>query len=256
MLQVASHDEVALGVRRQPALAAAQQLLDLGLADEVVLVVVEDRHQHVDVLQQVLEAERRPQLEVEVRALPPVGKVLVQGAPGGGDLVAERLEEPPEQLLAAAAGQSGDARGERQRRLGQRLAVPAAAVESAAEGLGDGDAEERRGDVGPIVDVLVEEGSAPRTPVAHQADRVDVEEQCRGAALALRLGVEDVRLAEGKLEALRAIGVLVQQVAEIGGGSLMASDGQEHVVPSVAGRSRERSIESLRPCHAFWSLGL
>ena len=42
-LQVAAGDQLALGVRRQPALAVAQQLLDLVVADPVVLVVVEHR---------------------------------------------------------------------------------------------------------------------------------------------------------------------------------------------------------------------
>ena len=48
--QIAPGDQLALGMRGQPVAAAAQQLLDLGLVDPVVLLVVEHRQQHVEVL--------------------------------------------------------------------------------------------------------------------------------------------------------------------------------------------------------------
>ena len=47
-------------VRLEPALAAAQQLVDLRLLDPVVLVVVEHRQQHVEVRQQVGEPTPSP----------------------------------------------------------------------------------------------------------------------------------------------------------------------------------------------------
>ena len=59
VLQVAAGDQLALGVRREPALAVAQQLLDLVVADPVVLVVVEHRDEHVEVGEQVAQAARR-----------------------------------------------------------------------------------------------------------------------------------------------------------------------------------------------------
>ena len=55
--QVAPGDQLALGVRRQPALAALEQLLDLGRAHPVVLLVVEDRDQDVQVREQVAEPD-------------------------------------------------------------------------------------------------------------------------------------------------------------------------------------------------------
>ena len=49
MLQITLRDERVLGVVRQPALAMSEQLLDFRLPDPVVLVVVQDRDQHVQV---------------------------------------------------------------------------------------------------------------------------------------------------------------------------------------------------------------
>ena len=79
VLQVAAGDQLALGVRGQPALAVAQQLLDLVVADPVVLVVVEHRDQHVEVRQQLAQRQRRARASTrEVRALAPVGNAVVE----------------------------------------------------------------------------------------------------------------------------------------------------------------------------------
>ena len=56
MLQVAVGDELALGMRGEPALAVPEQLLDLVVADLVVLLVVEHGDQHVEVREQVRRA--------------------------------------------------------------------------------------------------------------------------------------------------------------------------------------------------------
>ena len=61
VLQVAAGDQLALRVARQPALAVPQQLLDLVVADPVVLVVVEHGDQHVEVREQLREPAARPQ---------------------------------------------------------------------------------------------------------------------------------------------------------------------------------------------------
>ena len=95
MLEVAARDELALRVRGQPARAAAQQLLDLGRADPVVLRVVEHRQKHVEVRQQLGEPQRaavEPQRRRPTRLSRRVDR----------DLIAERLEQPPHELLAAA----------------------------------------------------------------------------------------------------------------------------------------------------------
>ena len=76
--EVAPRDELALGMLRQPALAAAEQLLDLGCADPVVLLVVEHRDEHVQVGEQVLQADIGLQGHPLVRRLAPLREALVQ----------------------------------------------------------------------------------------------------------------------------------------------------------------------------------
>ena len=64
-----------------------------------------------------------------------------------------------------------------------------------------------------------------------QRHRVDLQEQCGRAPLDGRLGVEDVCRAVGGGERLRVVGMLVQQVAEVGRGALWGAGGtdrQEH----------------------------
>ena len=58
--------------------------------------------------------------------------------------------------------------------------------------------------------------AACRRPAA-QSPRVDLEQQRRGAAARFRLREADVRRARGHVEGVHPVGVLHQQVAEIGG---------------------------------------
>jgi hypothetical protein len=105
MLQVPIGDRLALRVIAQPAFAVPQELLDLGLANPVVLVVVEDGNEDVEMGQQVAQAAPRGQLDAPVRAVPPGREVAVQGMPSGRHVVAARLEERTEKAFAAAAGE-------------------------------------------------------------------------------------------------------------------------------------------------------
>jgi len=234
MLQVARGDERALRVRGEPALAVAHQLRDLVVADPVVLVVVQHRDEHVEVREQVAQARRGAQRERIVGALAPVRKKRVERMGRDVDGVAQGLEQPAQQPRAIATGHGRQRGLERDRRLGQLRAVFAAAAQGRAEHVGDGDAEERRGDVRAVVDVLLQREPAPLLPAsfAHQSDWIDVEEQGGRAALGVRLGVEDVRLPERRLERLQARGVLVQQVAEIGRRTMRGGDGELHGDPS------------------------
>src|SRR5690606_30180304 len=67
-----------------------------------------------------------------------------------------------------------------------------------------------------------------------QRDRIDVEQQRGRAAGRLRVWVEDPSLAERQRELLDAIGVLVQQEAEIGRRRLRGGDRQQHPARNVA----------------------
>ncbi len=104
MTQVATGDELPLGVVGEPVTATAEQLVDLVVADPVVLVVVEHRQEHVQVLQDVLDPGYRRQAYIKVRAQSPLDEAAVERSSGGDHLVAERLEQRPEHLLAAPAG--------------------------------------------------------------------------------------------------------------------------------------------------------
>lgn len=95
----------------------------------------------------------------------------------------------------------------------------AAPRERGAEYIGQRHAQERRANVGPIVDVLLK--GAPLAgralPTTHESDRINLNQQSRSAALRLNHRVENMRLAEAKVEHLRMARVLVQEVAQIRG---------------------------------------
>jgi len=81
-----------------------------------------------------------------------------------------------------------------------------------------------------VVDVLLQDvpASAALVIAAHQADRVDVEQQHRSTPLGSGLDVKDVRLAVRNVKRLAARGVLVQQVPQIGGRLMGGADAQKH----------------------------
>jgi hypothetical protein len=80
VLEVAQGDGLALGVVGEPALAEAQQLVDLVVADVVVLAVVEHGDQHVEVREQFASGAVRASVDGVVAAVAPLG---VGGSRGG-----------------------------------------------------------------------------------------------------------------------------------------------------------------------------
>jgi hypothetical protein len=255
MLQVPARDDLALRVRREPPLAVAQQLLDLVVADPVVLLVVQHRHQHVQVREQLGEPLRSRERDREVAAVAPLGRQRgIERVRLGRHRPPERLEQPAQELVAAAAGQHRDARLERDRRrrdVGPVLRLPA---ERRPIHLRDGDAQERRGDVRAIVHVLREQPALALGPAppAHEPHRIHVEHERRGAPFGRGLGIHHVRLPERELEALRPRGVLVQQVAEVRRRPVRRRDGEQHgCARRVSSRgSLPRSLNGNRPTRA------
>ena len=96
--------------------------------------------------------------------------------------------------------------------------------------LRDRDAQERRRHVGTVVHVLLERARVAPPPPAHQPDRVDVEEECRGTLLGVRHRIEDVRLSIGEFEGLEPLGVLGEEEPEVGRGAVSGRDGEQHLV--------------------------
>ena len=69
MPEVPLDDQIPVRVILEPALALGHELLELRVADPVVLPVVEHRQEHVDVRQHLAEPFRRLEGDVLVRAL-------------------------------------------------------------------------------------------------------------------------------------------------------------------------------------------
>ena len=226
-------DQLPFGVGGQPVSARAEQLVDLGVVHPVVLVVVQHRQQHIQVAERVGQPDLPGQPDREVVRAAPLRQLRVERDPGGLHVPAQRLEQPVRQVGAAPAGQRRDGDLQRQRAGGQLRPGVTAAGHRGAEDLAQRDREHRRGRVGPVVDVLGQgerlRAAGPGPPVpADQPDRVDLQQQRRGAALLAGFRVEHVRLACGHVEALHPVRVLVQQEAQVRRRRLGQRDGQEH----------------------------
>ena len=103
-------------------------------------------------------------------------------------------------------------------------ALGAGAVQGRTEGFDQGHAQVGGAHIGPVVDVLLQARFVLAT--AYQVDGVDVEEEGYGGFLLVRFGVEYVGLADREVEGLEAVRVLVQQVAEVGGGGVGGGEGE------------------------------
>src|SRR5260370_23969282 len=101
MLQVTVRDRFALGMRRQPPLAAADQLLNLVVVDEIMLVVVEYRDEHVKMRQQVAQAAFATKRHREVAAGPPLCIGFVPNVSLSLYRIPERFEPPAQKQFSA-----------------------------------------------------------------------------------------------------------------------------------------------------------
>ena len=137
--------------------------------------------------------------------------------------------------MSAAAGKNGKPGLEWQGCACQIRTLLAPACQRAAKYLGYRDAEERRGDIRPAIDVLLEGTSfAGRTPaVADQAHGIYVEQKGSSAPLGVGLRIEDLGRAERQLEGLRAIRALVEKEAQIRRRLVRFADGQQHGPGSI-----------------------
>jgi hypothetical protein len=215
----------------EPGAALGQQLLDLLGVDVVVLLQVEHRDQHVEMVEEVGEAAGRLQPQRHIRARPPLRHRRVERQRLDRDRVAERCEQALDKAGAAAHRQRRHHGAERERLLHQLRALRAAAAERGAQRLGDRHRQERGCRIGPVVDVLIEQASIlAAAAAADEADRIDVEHQDEGAALLVRLGIEHVRAPEGQLQLVAARRVLVQEIAKVRGRPVSRRDRKQHRV--------------------------
>jgi hypothetical protein len=222
--QVALDDQVARGMALQPAFATLHQLGDLVLADPVVLVVVEHRDQHIEVVEQVAQPRGSGQSKRDITRS--VGVDARDGIDVDGP--AQGLEQRPNEHGAAAASrQRRDDDFQRDRLLGQFRPLARGSGHGGTQGPSHGDRQEGRRGVGAVVDVLVQQ-AVGATLAAHQRHGIDIQNQRRLAARLGHFRIEDVRLAERQLGLMGAAGVLVQQEAQVGRRLVGGRDGQIH----------------------------
>jgi hypothetical protein len=131
------------------------------------------------------------------------------------DLVAEWGEQRAEERLAAAGREHGKPGYQRNGRVGQLRTLTALALERRAKHVSDGDAQERRPDVGPVVDVLLERATFTRRAAtgAYERHGIDVEQKGDRRSRGRRFGIEYVRSPERLLEHLHTVRMLREQVS-------------------------------------------
>lgn len=128
---------------------STNQFIDLVVADPVVLVVVQNRDEHVEMRKQIAEPPDAPDGHGEIVAQSPVSVLLIERALLSAHLVTERLEEAPQESLAVAAWKNRQAYLERKLAVHQFWSLLAAPCERRPEHLRDGNAQKRRRHVGP-----------------------------------------------------------------------------------------------------------
>src|SRR5262249_35638876 len=155
------------------------------IAHPVVLLVIEHRHQDVEVPERLAQRllGRKPNAEVSART--PFREVVVERDRLSRHLVAQWLGDPAEESLSTSTRQGQESDVERDRRFHQFRTVLALTLERTPQRSRNRDAEERRRDVRPIVHVAREEPSLSLRSRAttNELYSVDVEQDRRGATI-------------------------------------------------------------------------
>ncbi len=77
-LEIPTHNQISLGMAHQPTLSVAQEFINLGVADVIMLLFVQHRQQDIQMRQKIVNryigAERQP----EVIASAPFGEVFIE----------------------------------------------------------------------------------------------------------------------------------------------------------------------------------
>jgi hypothetical protein len=114
MNEIAGDDGIARGVAVEPALPVTKQLLDFVVPNPVVLLIIENRNEHVQMRQQVAQPTRCSKRHCKQSARAKGRHALVEFVACRIDRIAERLEQRAEECLATAAGNSRESCFERQ----------------------------------------------------------------------------------------------------------------------------------------------
>lgn len=158
----------------------------------------------------------------------------------------QRLEHGTHESLATSRGDGGDARLERDGRLRKSVSLLTVAGEGSPVHARERDGEERTRDIRAIAHI----GSDWRVPAAaHERNRVNLEEQSRGARAILRARVENVRAPERQVARMGQPRRLVQEVAEVGRRRVSCRDREQHNAANDGTRRRVQSRHSTPDRH-------
>ena len=91
--QISAHDQFPLGVADKPTLSVAQEFIDLGVADVIVLLFVQHRQQDIQVGQKIVNGGVGAERQSEVVALAPFREFFVKRDLRCLDRISERLEQ-------------------------------------------------------------------------------------------------------------------------------------------------------------------
>ncbi len=87
-----------------------------------------------------------------------------------------------------------------------------------------------RGDIGAVIDILLQRPAGVRCRLAtNHENRIHIEEHCHGAPLLRCLGIKQVDLPVTDRELLKPRGILVEEVSQISSRPAGGSDGKKHV---------------------------
>ena len=114
------------------------------------------------------------------------------------NLISQRLKQPADEIVSAAALQNRDFCAQRNRCFRQFLFLFAPAAESGGEGLGYGDTQKRRRNISAIIHLV---GKCPAfpggtAPVPYQADWVNIKKQGGSTSFLRRLRIKNMGATE------------------------------------------------------------
>ena len=103
--QVALHDLLALWMTREPGTAVAEQFVDFVISHPVMLFIVQDRHEHVEVRQEIAQAHLSLEFDGTIGTVAPVRKLFIQAVLSRRHHIPQRLEEVSQHAFATTTRQ-------------------------------------------------------------------------------------------------------------------------------------------------------
>src|SRR6266480_1718374 len=138
----------------QPAFTMPQELLDFVITYPIVLIVIQNWHEHIEVGQQLAQAAGSLKRDCKIRTHPPFRALFVQGVAGYHQRIAQRFKKALEKAFTAMTRYNRKCCLQRNPGLGQLRPTGAASVESCAQNFRNCHAQKRGRHIGTIIDIL------------------------------------------------------------------------------------------------------